>query len=189
MSAGGLDDEHVCFPLAQEPVDLPVPRLAGHLLTCRSDRQLVDVVKVSAVLIDVNPGLVDTNPVLTGAINSAHNKKSVADSKCQNNVVGGPTSTPLKIAGLTVDIAGDVAVGVSSPADLAGDVTIGVSFLADLVGYVIVGVASPADLAGDVTVGVASRPTLLGVVTIGVASSAEPASVVTAGRHRRCGVG
>ena len=42
------------------------------------------------------------------------------------NVVRRPTSTPLKIAGLTVDIAGDVTVGVSSPADLTGDVTVGV---------------------------------------------------------------
>ena len=38
--------------------------------------------------------------------------------------VSGPTSTPLKIARLTVDLAGDVTVGVASSADLAGDITL-----------------------------------------------------------------
>ena len=41
---------------------------------------------------------------------------------------------PLKIVGLTIDIAGDVAVGVLFPADLAGDVTVGVVSTADLAG-------------------------------------------------------
>ena len=101
----------------------------------------------------------------------------VADSKCRNNVVGAPTSMPLKIAGLTIDIAGDVTVGVSSPVDLVGDVT--------------VGVASPADLAGDITVDVASSANLAGDVTAGVASSADPVSVVTAGVafREKCGDG
>ena len=50
----------------------------------------------------------------------------MADSKFRNTMIGGPTSTPMKIVGLIVDFAGDVTVGVSSPADLAEDVTVGV---------------------------------------------------------------
>ena len=72
---GGTYDEHVCFPLAQEPVEQLVPRPARHRLTRQSDRQLVDVVMVSTVMIDVIPEPVD-NPVptgLTGAMNSANN--------------------------------------------------------------------------------------------------------------------
>ena len=154
---GGTYDEHVSFPLAQEPVELPRP--AHRRLTHQSDRRLVDEVKVSAVMIDVIPELVDS-PVpssLTGAMHSANNmpplvrqmtseddlsadNEVVADSKCRDNVVGGPTSTFLKIAGLNVDIAGDVTVGVASSANLAGDVTISVT--------------SSADPAGDVTVNV-----------------------------------
>ena len=77
------------------------------------------MVKVSAILINVIPEPVDI-PVptgLTGAMNSANDTpplvrqmtseddlsaEVVADSKCRDNVVRGPTSTPLKIAGLTV---------------------------------------------------------------------------------------
>ena len=62
----------------------------------------------------------------------------MADSKFRDTFV----STPLTIAGLTVDLAGDVTVGVASSADLDGDVTVGVE--------------PSADLAGDATVGVAS---------------------------------
>ena len=129
---GGTYDEHVSFPLAQEPVELPVPQPAHRRLTHQSDKRLLDEVKVSAVMIDVIPELVDS-PVpssLTGAMHSINNmpplvrqmtseddlsadNEVVADSKCRDNVVGGPTSTSLKIAGLNVDIAGDVTVGVS----------------------------------------------------------------------------
>ena len=63
----------------------------------------------------------------------------VADSKCRDNVVGGPTSTSLKIVGLNVDIAGEVTVVLSSPADRAGDVTVGVASSADLAGDVVLG--------------------------------------------------
>ena len=102
---GGTYDEHVSFPLAQEPVELPRP--AHRRLIHQSDRRLVDEVKVSAVMIDVIPELVDS-PVPS-------DNEVVADSKCRDNVVGGPTSTSLKIAGLNVDIAGDVTVpGVAS---------------------------------------------------------------------------
>ena len=46
--------------------------------------------------------------------------------KFWDTFVGRPTSTPLMIAGLNVDLAGDVTVGVASSADLAGDITVGV---------------------------------------------------------------
>ena len=98
-----------------------------------------------------------------------------------NSVVGGPTSTPLKSAGLIVDLAGDVTVGVSSLAELAGDFTVGVSSPADLAGSVNVGVApsavaevaSSADLSGDVTVGVTSLADPVSVATAGVAFREE----------------
>ena len=107
-------------------------------------------------------------------------KVVVADLNFCNSVVGGPTSTPLKSAGLIVDLAEDVTVGVSSPADLAGSVTVGVLFPAYLAGGVgaapsavaevvsssniaevvhsaaLAELASSADLAGDVTASVAS---------------------------------
>ena len=59
--------------LAHEPVEERIPRPARRRLTCQSDRQLVNAVKVAAVLIDVIPGLVDNSvPTgLTGAINRA----------------------------------------------------------------------------------------------------------------------
>ena len=47
---------------------------------------------------------------------------AVADPKSGDTYVGGPTSTALKIAGLTVYLAGDVTVSVAPSADLAGDV-------------------------------------------------------------------
>ena len=119
-------------------------------------------------MIDMIPELVDI-PVPTGfagAKNSTNNmphlvrqmtsEEVVADSKFRDAVVGGPTSTPLKIAGLIVYLAGDITVGLLSPADLAGDVTVGVSFPANLAGDVTIHLSSLADLAGDVTVSVAS---------------------------------
>ena len=72
----------------------------------------------------------------------------MADSKFRDTFVGGPTTMPLKFAGLTVDLAGDVTVGVASSDKLAGDVTVGVAPSADLAGDATVGVASSADLAG-----------------------------------------
>ena len=103
----------------------------------------------------------------------------VADLNFCNSVVGGPTSTPLNSAGLIVDLAGDVTVGVSSPAELAGDVTVGVSSPANLAGYVTVCVSFPADLAGDVTVGVSFPAEIAGDVTVGVSSPANLAGYVT----------
>ena len=51
-------------------------------------------------------------------------KEVVADLDFCDSVVGGPTSTFLSSADGIVDLAGDVTVGVSSPADLAGVVTV-----------------------------------------------------------------
>ena len=45
-----------------------------------------------------------------------------------DSVVGGPTSTCLKITKWIVDLAGGITVGVSSQADFAGVVTTGVTF-------------------------------------------------------------
>ena len=61
----GTYDEHVCVLLAHDPVEQPLPRPAHRRLASQLDRQLVDAVKISTVLIDVIPGLVD-NPVPTG---------------------------------------------------------------------------------------------------------------------------
>ena len=97
------------------------------------------------------------------------------------------------IAGLTIDIAGDVTVGVSSPADLAGDVTVSVASPADLAGVVTAGVAFREECGDNVVIPtdcvcnydeiaeVTSSANLAGDVTVGVTSSADPASVVTAG--------
>ena len=84
-----------------------------------------------------------------------------------HSVVGGPTSAFLSGADGIVDLAGDVTVGVSSPANLAGGVTIEVTSLADA------GVASPADLAGGVTIEVTSP------ADAGVASPADLAEVAS----------
>ena len=84
----------------------------------------------------------------------------MANPKFCDTFAGGPTFTPLEIAGLTVDLAGDVKVGVASSADLAGEAAAGVASLADPAEVVTAGVASSADLAGVVTVGVASSADL-----------------------------
>ena len=169
---------------------------AGHRLARQSDRQPVDAVKVSAVLIDMIPEPVDS-PVPTGltGANISINVTSplVWQMASEDNfymeevvvadcdyVVGGPTCTCLKSAGLIVDLAGGVTVGVSFPADLAGDVIVGVSCPADLTRDVTVGVSSQADLAGGVTVrvvlsavaGVASSADLAGDISVGMMSSA-----------------
>ena len=80
----------------------------------------------------------------------------VADPKSRDTFVGGTTSTTPNIAGLTVDLAGDVTTGVASSAELAEDVIAGVASLAKLAEVVTVGMAPSPDLAGDVTVGVVS---------------------------------
>ena len=165
------------------------------------------MVKVSAVLIDMIPEPVDSPvPIGLASANSSINNKSplvrqmasednfymeevvVADLDICDYVVGGPTSTCLKSAGVIVDLAGGVTVGVSSPADLAGDITVVVSSTADLAGGVTVGVVLSAvaevpssadiaevasDVAGDVTVGVTSLADPAGVVTTGVAFREE----------------
>ena len=72
---GGTYEEHVCFPLAQGSVEQPVLRPASCWSTRQSDRQLVHVVKVSAVMIDVILEPVDS-PVpagLAGANSNTNN--------------------------------------------------------------------------------------------------------------------
>ena len=98
------------------------------------------------------------------------NEVIMVGPKSHGAFVGGPTTKTPTIAGLTVNLAGDVTAGVASPADLAEVVTFGV--------------ASSVDLAGDVTSDVASSAYFAGVVTVGVASSAD----LCWSRHRRCGV-
>ena len=135
-----------CFPLLQGLVEPPVPRSTGSRSTRQSDRQPVDTVKVSAVMVDVTPEPVDS-PVpagLAGADGSTNSvpplarqvaleddlsmeEEVVADLDFGDSVVGGPTSTFLRSADMIADLAVDVTISVSSPADLAGDVTIGVS--------------------------------------------------------------
>ena len=114
-----------------EPLDIPVPTgLAGAKNSTNNTPPLVRQ--------------------MTSEDDLSADEEVVADSKFRDTMVGGPTTTPLKIAGLTVDFAGDVTVGVSSPADHAGDVSVGVASWADLAGDVTVGVSSSADFAGFV---------------------------------------
>ena len=133
MAVGGVMKNMFVFPIAQGLVEQPVHLPAGCRLTRQSNRQLVDAVKVSAVIIDVFPEPVDS-PVptgLTGANSSTNNtlplvrqmasednlsmeEDVVANLKFCYSVVGGPTSMPMKIDGLIVDLAGDITVGVSS---------------------------------------------------------------------------
>ena len=128
-------------------------------MTQQSDGQHIEAVKVSSVLVDVTPELME-EPVPTGTTGDDGNtdymppmawqavlgdvlsmkREVVPGVVCCDSVVGGPTST--------------FAVGVTSmatPADLAGGVTVRVATPA------IAGVASLADLAGGVTVRVASQ--------------------------------
>ena len=111
----------------------------------------------------------------------------MADLNFCDSVVGGLTSAFLSGADGIVDLAGDVAVDVSSPADLAGDV--GVSFRTDLAGDftvksvvpsrpcwgVIIAVApsAVAEVASSVDFAqAASSADFVGGVTVGVMSSA-----------------
>ena len=178
---------------------------AGSRATQQSDRQHVEAVKVSVVLVDVTPELVDS-PVPTGLAGNDGETNRMPPLVWQaaledglsmkeevvagvNYVVGGPTSTFLSSVDGIVDLAGDITVSMSSSADLAG-VTVGVTYPADA------GVASPAYLAGGVTIGVAplayagvaspadfaevaSSADLAGDITIGVLSVAKLVGGVT----------
>ena len=77
----GNYNEHVCFPLAQEPVEQLVPRPTRRRLACQLDRQLVDAVKVSVLLIDVIPtGITGANNrQMTSEDDISTNKKVIAD--------------------------------------------------------------------------------------------------------------
>ena len=70
----------------------------------------------------------------------------VADPKSHDTFVGGPTSTTPNIAGLPINLAGDVTVGVASSADLSAVVTGDVASLADLAMEFTGRVASLSDL-------------------------------------------
>ena len=60
----GISDEHVCFPLAQGPVEQPVPRPARRRLTCQTDMMSEDDLSAD--------------------------EEVVTDSKFHDTVVGGP---------------------------------------------------------------------------------------------------
>ena len=159
-----------------EPVDTPVP--TGFAGAKKSNRNTPSLIWQMTLEYDLSADEV-----------------VVADPKYHDTFVGGLPSTTPKIAGLTVNLAGDVTAGVASlaevaedvtagvasSADLAKDVTSGVTSLADLAAVVTAGVASSADLAKDVTASVASLADLAEVVTAGVTSSADLAGDVTAG--------
>ena len=150
------------------------------------DRQPVEAVKVSAVLVDVTPELVDS-PVPAGIAGNdggtkcmpllvrqtaledglSVNEEVMAGVNYCDYMVGGPTSTFLSGADGIVDLAGDVTVSVSSLADHAEGVTVGVTSPADA------GVACLADIAGGVTLGVAS------LADAGVLSPADLAEVAS----------
>ena len=153
----------------------------------RVDGQHIEAVKVSAVLVDVTPELVE-EPVPTGTTGDegdtdymspmawqvelgdglSMKREVVPGVVCCDYVAGGPTSAFLDITGGFVDLAGGVTSGVTSPADLAGGVTVGVT--ADLAGGVTVGVTSLADagVASLVDAGVACL-TDAGVASLTVA--------------------
>ena len=120
-------------PPPQEPVEQTLPRSARRRSTRRTDRKLDGAAKVSALMINVipEPVVIPVPAGFAGAKTSTRNTpplvrqmtseddlstdEVVADSKFRDTFVGGPTSMPLKIfAGLTVDLAGDVTVGVAS---------------------------------------------------------------------------
>ena len=147
----GSYEEHVCFPLEQGLVERPMFQPAGRQSSRQSNRQPVDAVKVSTVLIDMIPEPMDS-PVPTGLamltvasttrhqqMASEHNfsmeEAVLTDLDFCDSVVGGPTSTCLAEVASSADLA-----EVASSADLAGDVTVGVMYLADPAGVVTDGV-------------------------------------------------
>ena len=89
-------------------------------------------------------------------------KGNVVCMDCSTNVVGGPASAFRSVVAGYADFAGEVAVGVASPAVLAGVVASGVASPA------VAGAASSADLADEVAV-VAASPA--------IAETASPAVI------------
>ena len=132
-----------------EPVDIPVP--TGFAGAKKNIRNMPPLVRQ-----------------MTSEDDLSADEVAVA-AKSRDPFVGGPTTTTAKIAGLTINLAGDVTAGVASSTDIAGDVTAGVASSADLAEVVTVVVASPTDLAEVVTVGVVSSADLAKDVTAGVA--------------------
>ena len=163
--------DHVCVPPTWGLFERPVLRPAGGRSTQQSDRQHIGVVKVSAVLVDVTPELVE-EPVPTGTTGDDGDTEYISPPvwpgvDCYDSVVGEPTSACLDSAVGSVGLAGGVTVGVTSPTDLTKDVTIKVTALADA------GVASLADSAE-----VVSSAGVAGNVAVGVTFLGDPVGVV-----------
>ena len=113
-----------CFPLMQGLVQRPVPRPDDDRPSGQSGRPQVEVVKVSAVLVDATLDLVDILALAgeAGADGGAGDrppfvrKAAWADLDYYDSMVGGPTFTFLDGAEGIVHLAGDAAVGVMSSA-------------------------------------------------------------------------
>ena len=195
--------DHVCVSPTWGLFERPVLRPAVGRSTQQSDRQHIGVVKVSAVLVDVTPELVE-EPVPTGTTGDDGDTEYISPPvwqtvlgsglsvreeaapgvDCYDSVVGEPTSACLDSAVGFVGLAGGVTVGVTSPTDLTKDVTIKVTALADA------GVASPA-VAGVASLAVAGVASLAdsaevvssagvaGNVAVGVTFLGDPVGVVT----------
>ena len=106
----------------------------------------------------------------------------------QTGITGMETLLQCLLPGMPVSAVSTVMVDVTPepvdspvPDGLAGNVTVGVKSPAELAGGVTVGVSSPTDLAGGVTVGVAPS------AVAGVASPADIAEIL-GWHHRRCDV-
>ena len=195
---GGCE-EYAHFPLTrgldERPVLLPAG-VAGSRSTQQSDGQHIGAVKVSAVLVDVTPELVE-EPVPTGT--TGYDVTSLANAGMASSAVlaGGVTVGVilLAIAGVAyladawvaslAELDGGVTVGVASPAvaGVASLANAGVASLADagvaslaiagVASLAVAGVASLADFAE-----VASSADIAGSVTVGVTFLADPVGIV-----------
>ena len=219
-SRGSGGAEHVHSPRVRGNAGRQLLKLVGSRSTQQSVGLHSGAVKVSVLLVNVTQKRVD-RPVSTvpnsvdvdvnGVLQLDRQaqlgsglflrEEVVTGVDCGAFMVGGPASAFMSGVDGCVDFAGDVAVGVASPAVLAGGVTIrvaspavaGVASLANLAGGVNIGVASPAfagvasptiaGVASTAVARVASLADLAGSVTIGVASLADAgaASLVDAG--------
>ena len=125
-------------------VERPVPRPASSRSTCQFDRQPIEAVKVSAVLVDATPELVDS-PVPT-SLAGADDVTNCMSPLTQQAVLEGDLSMKEEVVA-ELDFCDSVVRGPTS------------AFLSNTDGIVVV--SYPADLNGDVTISVSSRPTLL----------------------------
>ena len=169
-------EENVRFPPTQGLVEQPVFRQAGSRSTQQSDGQHSEVVKVSAILVDVTPEPVE-EPVPTGPTGDDGDNDYMSPMVWQAASGDGLSMKEEVVP----DLAGGVTIGVTSLADagVASLADAGVASLADA------GVASLADLAE-----VVSSADLARNVTVDVTSLADPVDVVTDGVtfREKCGV-